>query len=425
MPFSTNSGSVTDIRDISSTPFIHVALPVMDEPEWLPRTLRAIATQTHPHYRVVACVNQPDSWWGDSLKVRKCFYNQECLQILQTFQGADITVLDFSSRGKGWKGKQHGVGFARKTIMDYIVRSAAPDDIVLSLDADTTFAAGYFSSVADTFLQNDDLVALSVPYYHALTGKPDEDRAILRYEIYMRHYFLSLARLNSPYSFTALGSAMALPVFAYRAIGGMTPKLSGEDFYFLQKLRKYGHVGIWNPVLVNPAARFSDRVFFGTGPAMIRGAAGDWSSYPIYPDALFDMIGETYALMERMYEQTALTPVVTFLQEVFREEDPFQPIRQNHKDRARFIRAFHEKLDGLRILQFLKTHHKSFHGSDERNLRQFLTDHYPASTSAVPSVFREDFSFDSAGVEELSTVRDFLFSQEMAIRWQKFIAGPS
>lgn len=422
--FSTNSGSVTDISANHSKPFIHVALPVMDEPELLPLTLRAVSAQNYPYFRVVVCVNQPDSWWEDPVKLRQCQHNRECLQILQTFQGADITVLDFSSPGRGWKGKQHGVGYARKTVMDYIARTAAPEDIIISMDADTTFSPGYFSSVADTFLKNGDLVAVAVPYYHVLTGKQDEDRAILRYEIYMRHYFLSLARLNSPYSFTALGSAMAVPVHAYRAIGGMTPKLSGEDFYFLQKLRKYGNVGIWNPVLVNPAARFSDRVFFGTGPAMIRGAAGDWNSYPIYPDSLFNLIGETYAMIDSMFEQTTSTPVTRFLQEVFREEDPFHPIRRNHKDRARFIRAFHEKLDGLRILQFLKTNHKSFQGSDEKNLRQFLTDHYPVSASVAPALFRNDFSLTASCTEELSALRDFLFTQEMALRRQMFIAGP-
>lgn len=425
MAYTNNSGSVTDIAPIPSKPFIHVALPVMDEPEWLPITLRAIAAQTYTPFRVVACVNQPDSWWSDTEKVQKCHNNQLCLNILQDFRGAEVTILDHTSIGRGWKGKQHGVGFARKTAMDHIARTASPDDILLSLDADTTFPDGYFQSVADTFSRIDNLVALAVPYYHLLTGREGEDRAILRYEIYMRHYFLSLARLNSPYSFTALGSAMAVPVYAYRAIGGITPKLSGEDFYFLQKLRKYGSVGIWNPVMVNPAARFSDRVFFGTGPAMIRGAAGDWGSYPVYPLELFDQIGETYAMIERMYEQTTMTPVVRFLQKVFREEDPFRPLRQNHKDRARFIRAFHEKLDGLRILQFLKTNHRPFQGSDEWNLRQFLMEYYPESESLIPDIFRNDFSLSTAGKEVLLLLRDFLFTREMAVRRQQLIAGPS
>ncbi len=91
-------------------------------------------------------------------------------------------------------------------------------------------------------------------------------------------------------SFTAIGSAMALPVKSYRAIGGMTPHKSGEDFYFLQKLRKFGKVLTWNKEKVYPEARYSDRVFFGTGPAMIKGRDGDWSSYPIYPFELFDEI---------------------------------------------------------------------------------------------------------------------------------------
>ena len=147
-----------------------------------------------------------------------------------------------------------------------------------------------------------DAVALSNPYYHKLTGAEAEDRAILRYEIYMRNYAINMLLINSPYAFTAMGSAIALPVSSYKAIGGLTPKLSGEDFYFLQKLRKYGNINIHNKEKVYPAARFSDRVFFGTGPAMIKGNDGDWESYPIYHIQLFKNIERTYESFEILFK---------------------------------------------------------------------------------------------------------------------------
>jgi len=39
---------------------------------------------------------------------------------------------------------------------------------------------------------------------------------------------------------------MAFPIWAYRAVGGMTPKMSGRTFIFA-KLRKFGKMVFSNP----------------------------------------------------------------------------------------------------------------------------------------------------------------------------------
>ncbi len=220
-------------------------------------------------------------------------------------------------------------------------------------------------------------MALSVPYYHELTGDEEKDRAILRYEIYMRYYAINLRRIGSTYSFTAIGSAMALPVKSYRAIGGMTPHKSGEDFYFLQKLRKFGPVLTWNKEKVYPEARYSDRVFFGTGPAMIKGREGDWSSYPIYPFELFDEIRETYDLLPDLFLKDVFTPMDDFIEEKFANQNIWQPLRENFKTREQFVKACHHKIDGLRILQFLKWRNSNSVHSDEENLARWFEKFHP------------------------------------------------
>jgi len=239
---------------------------------------------------------------------------------------------------------------------------------------------------------------------------------MLRYEIYMRHYFLNLVRIGSPYAFTALGSAMAFPLWAYRAIGGMSPKKSGEDFYFLQKLRKFGSVLLWNDLPVFPEARFSDRVFFGTGPAMIKGANGDWTSYPIYPSALFTDLLETYQLLPVLFLKTLNTEVVNFMVQITGDGDPLRPLRENHKDLDHFIRAFHEKFDGLRILQYLKTKNGNFQHGDEENLWNFLEKYYPGANGELKVVWN-DFNFETASVVELEKIRSFLFEKETEYRF--------
>jgi glycosyltransferase involved in cell wall biosynthesis len=400
----------------SRLPFLYLALPVMDEPDFLQRLLDCLAAQSYDRFKLFVCVNQPESWWNDPGKLNACLNNQTSLNILRAFPGFQIEVIDCSSVGHGWTGKKHGVGYARKTLMDQINALAGVDDVIVSLDADSIFSENYLGSIALNFHEHPGYTAIAVPYFHHTPFDPVAGRAMLRYEIYMRHYFLNLARIGSPYAYTALGSAMAVPVWAYRAIGGMTPKLSGEDFYFLQKLRKYGPVLLWNEEVVYPEARFSDRVFFGTGPAMIKGAAGEWESYPVYPCSYFDDILETYTMLPRIYRQPENTKVLQFLSGVCREDDPMRLLRLNHRDIEHFIRAFHEKFDGLRILQYLKTANNASSSADEDHLWEFLKRFYTSRELENMEIDQESFSFSTSPVEELEKIRMFLFEKEMDVR---------
>ena len=243
----------------------------MNEMERLPLLIQAIMAQTVQHFRLVVCVNQPDSWWDDPLQIYVCEENQLTIKYLESLEDKRIEIIDKSSPGKGWPPKGHGIGAARKFLMDHISKIAKADDIIISMDADTVFGKEYFASVAENLRINPAASAIAIPYYHKLSYNQELDRAMLRYEIYMRSFAINMWRIRSPYCFTALGSAIALPVLAYKASGGMTPKLSGEDFYFLQKIVKTGRLLHWNSEIVFPATRLSDRVFFGTGPALIKG----------------------------------------------------------------------------------------------------------------------------------------------------------
>jgi hypothetical protein len=414
--FSKNLKSIIKTAPDRGLPFLYLALPVMDEPEFLQRLLECIRRQSYTRFRLFVCVNQPESYRNDPGKSAVCRHNAESLQFLKGFTGIDIEIIDRSSGGRGWTGKRHGIGYARKTLMDCINTIAAPGDVIVSMDADTIFSDDYLLSVARTFSEHPGIAALSVPYFHHTPADSATARAMLRYEIYMRYYFLNLNRIGSPYAFTALGSAMALPVSAYRAIGGMTPKLSGEDFYFLQKLRKYGRVLSCTGGIVYPEARFSDRVFFGTGPAMIKGAAGDWSSYPIYPVKFFDEISEIYQLLPVLYKETVKSKAGCFMSEIFREEDPFQPLRLNHTDLEHFKRAFHEKFDGLRILQYLKAADEKNHIPDEENLLEFLYRFYTPGELEKHHIPTRTFSFQRSPLELLESVRMFLFEKEREAR---------
>ena len=391
---------------------VFVALPCLNESEYISRFIDCIRQLSSVNFELFVCVNQPDGWWDDPVKRPVCIDNQNTIDYLYKCSDLPLTVIDRSSQGKGWTGSHFGVGWARKTVMDAISAKANPLDIILSIDADTTFNAAYLGSIRDSFLRHPGVAGLSVPYYHELTGDGTTDRCILRYEIYMRYYALNMWRIHNPYRFTAIGSAMACTVRSYRTVGGITPHKSGEDFYFLQKLAKYGTILHWNPERVYPAARFSDRVLFGTGPAMIKGREGDWSSYPLYSSRLFDDIRATYDLFPYLYEKEVDTPMTAYLKKIFRTGDLWEPLRRNYKTREQFVRACVNRVDGLRILQYLKVRHKESCQTDEENLRELFKIKFQRSNFKKQNVKLETLDFGSSPVHELDAVRNFLAEEE-------------
>lgn len=402
-------------------PHIHVAIPAMDEADSLPEVLSCVAQQqTACPITVYICVNQPEKWWEEECQKEICLRNAATLRWLEHFRQTapfPLVVMDKSSRSHGWQGKNEGVGWARKTLFNHILSIANPDDLVVSMDADTTFTPHYLDSVRSSMSTHPHWVALSVPYYHPLTKEVSANRAILRYELYMRNYLLNMLRIGSPYAFTALGSAIVVRASALKKIGGITPLKSGEDFYLLQKLRKMGPVGAWNSECVHPAARFSERVDFGTGPAMQKGCAGDWSSYPIYSSCIFDKIAETYQQLDMLYEKDIPTEFTLFLQQQFKTNDLWGPLRRNSRTLAQFRHAFHEKADGLRILQFLRQEQRRENTPDAQalcmNIRRILT---KEESEDVLPLFCSGMDLDSFSDCALEQLRDSMFTAEMRLR---------
>lgn len=392
---------------------LHVAIPAIDELDHLPVTLDNLAAQRVDYpFTVYVCVNQPESWWNNPDKIDVCQNNQQLIKFIRNYPKLPVEIIDKSSLGNGWGDKNHGVGWARRTLFDHILSVATAEDVIVSLDADTCVKPEYLQSLGENF-ENRTLTAVSLPYYHRLTDDDAANRAILRYEIYMRSYLINLYGISSPYNFTAVGSAIAVRVEALRKIGNITPMKSGEDFYLLQKLRKMAPISNWNAQAVYPAARFSARVDFGTGPAMIKGNEGHWESYPIYHYSLFSSIKDTYLQLAKLYTEDFETPFLQFLKEQYRDDKLWVPIRQNSKTLERFERAFHEKADGLRILQYLKEVNPTQGKTDSVALRENMMHFFDGT---IPDFMPEGYELSDLTIEQLDIIRNMLFEKEMQLR---------
>lgn len=397
-------------------------MPVLNEYNNISAIINNLLDQKEVEAEIIICVNQPDEWWNIDDKKQICEDNKKTLEFITSLNDNKISLVDRSSPGKGWIGKRHGVGWARKTAMDLACEKARDYDLIISVDADTWYPPDYFKNVIDSFKKNPDAAGFSAPYYHPLTSDLTADRCILRYEIYMRNYALNMLLINNPYAFSAIGSGMAASGAMYRKVRGLTPKLSGEDFYFVQKLRKAGQIIIDCDAVIYPASRFSDRVYFGTGPAMIKGRSGNWDSYPIYPQDAFLDVKYTFDSFENLYDHEVDTPMDDFLKEAFLDGAKhisalWEPLRKNSPNSSQFIKAATHKVDALRILQFLKQCEKTIDMPGEIRLVQFLRNNFEHD-----EIMDESFSqliylgFNAVSLTDLNLIRDFMAINERKLQ---------
>jgi hypothetical protein len=397
---------------------VHVAIPVQDEVEHLSGCLDGLRRQDGVRFVTWVCVNQPEDWQHDPDRRTVCEANQVSLRLLRGITDLDLRIIDRASAGRGWPPRRGGVGQARKELMDAICDHGDPDDLIVSLDADTVAPPGYLRSLVSAFARHPSACGIAARYFHPLTEDEAVTRAMLGYEIYMRYYALNLWRIESPYAFTALGSAIALPVHVYRQLGGLTPRASREDFYFLQKLTKHGRVIHWTDEPVSPATRKSWRVPVGTGQAIVAACEGKHADrYPLYPSELFDRIRRTTEAFPDLFVDSVKTPLDDFLREKTNTADPWRPLRNNHRTMDRFVRACHDRLDGLRILQYVKAEFRRAPSDDRATLIDWLDRHGSVlpGTEAEASRWRrvlQERPLEALSTRELDAIRRMLFRME-------------
>ena len=384
---------------------LSVAVPALDELDNMPIFIEQLRRQTYREFSLYVCVNQPDAWWqGSPEQQRVCQANASTIDILYGISDMDVHIVDRSSEGKGWTPKRQGVGWARKEIFGQIMEdNPSGNELIVSLDADTAFGCDYLQQVVDSMNKAPEACALAVPYYHPLSGIDVTDRAMLRYECYMRHYLIHLLEIHNPYAFSALGSAMVFPLWAYRRVGGITPLQGGEDFYLMQKFCKTGKIALHADAVVYPQGRISHRVPFGTGPAIASQLDVQSQKYPFFSPEGFARVAQTYAMLPDLYEYDQDTPMTHFMQQQMKTADLWGPLRKNFKTRDRFVNACQERLDGLRILQFLK-----LFPMGEEFFAPFL--------DARQIRHAEELSFANSAIADLDQVRQSLYALELRLR---------
>lgn len=260
--------------------------------------------------------------------------------------------------------RSQGVGLARKIGADFaahlVYEAMVECPIIFCTDADAILPSDYFSRGEKAIGLGD--AAAVFPFIHECPTDERQAQAIAMYEQRLNRYVAGLKSAASPYAFHTMGSTMALSARHYAKVRGF-PKISaGEDFYVLNKLRKLGPVISLSGEPIKLSARVSDRVLFGTGPALAKILQNtDPKDAPIFYDPkVFEYLRVFLSHAEARIQAgfcDVSADLDAFSQDAFYSLDKGQlerslALRTSIKDR---IKAFHEYFDAFKTLKFI--HH--------------------------------------------------------------------
>lgn len=350
-------------------PFASVlVIPAFREsPEFVARLFVELAEE--PPFLLVLVVNQPDHLADDAVTAalwaalgggeREWHYRRE---------GEHGLLLVDRFRAGRRIPKRQGVGLARKIGADIALALIAEGRIarpwIWSSDADTRLPRGYFAAPDAAPVMRLGLVpdapaaACLYPFRHRI-GNDALGIATALYEASIRHYAAGLRWAGSPYAFTTLGSTLAVAASAYAQVRGFPRRNGGEDFYLLDKLAKLGAIHELPEPELEIAARVSDRVPFGTGPAVARIlAAGDPEHQALFRNpAAFAELRRWLALFPelagRELEDADLAPETRAALDELGVAAALAHARSHGATAESFARHLHTRFDGLRTLRLL------------------------------------------------------------------------
>lgn len=348
---------------------------------------------------VVLVINQaagaPTETFLTNRSLATCVSSHKCLWrnqniALHQFNALHVLLVDRFSPELEIPEKE-GVGRARKLGCDLAValftKGTLKTSWIYSTDADAYLPENYFSGEAD------GAAALVFDFRHVGETGPLL-QATLLYEHALKYYQAALEWAGSPYAFYTLGSTLAVDVEAYCKVRGFPARSGAEDFYLLNKLAKIGDVRFGREVCIDLEARLSERVPFGTGPAVkkILDLHEHSEVYRYYHPAIFvelkTLLDNINALFEVIFAELSLDKILSkhctaallsldFLR--FAEHCKKQKVSTKQ-----FPREFHTWFDAFQTLKFIhflqnSVYHPLPLDECEALLTQYRQDHAQAS----------------------------------------------
>ena len=322
-----------------------IVIPAFNESEAF---VERFLTSTHAKQAclLIVVINQPDNDLGKSYAAKQiklqqaikafgqCQWQHQHLSLItpnshyQTHQQCHILLVDKFTQPIA---SGQGVGLARKIGADIAIKlfyqGKLNSSFIHSTDADATLPDNYLTAhqrlnnykqtenksvTKNDVVKSDavksscaqDIVASCCNFSHV-----SDDQALYQanylYEQALRYYVQGLTFAQSPYAYFTIGSVLSFNILAYCQVRGFPKRSAGEDFYLLNKLAKIGDIAYFEDVVVCLAARPSDRVPFGTGPAVrdILTLTAQGEQYYYYHPQVFIELKHCLASFKHLWQQ--------------------------------------------------------------------------------------------------------------------------
>jgi hypothetical protein len=363
-----------------------VVIPAYAEKEMLFSTLASLARNQSSslEYSFILCVinnkkdspdevkanNQQTLEYLEALAVEFCLnsvnINEDLKNNLKIISDSHLRIgyIDASSEGYEIPDNMGGVGMARKIGMDaalcLLQKDSSCKKIIISLDADTLVQSNYLAAIKYFFTGKAKTAV--VAYQHQEPSTDEGKAAIYCYEMFLRYWILGLKYAKSHYAFHSIGSTMVCSTDAYLEVRGMNRREAGEDFYFLNKLAKIGDIGYIKDTCVNPSARVSQRVPFGTGKRIQRFLTGRHEEHVLYNPRIFEILAQWLLLMKQAfhYEEKEIMkkagridPLLASFLADCNFIHVWSRIRHNVRDEDNLIKQFNCWFDGFKTLKLI------------------------------------------------------------------------
>lgn len=326
-------------------------------------------TQVMQHHNnqsvlVIVVINRPENhpkttqWRAENEALLAAMNNQakavhrisEHHRLLLNVQGIDLLLLNFNAEPFH---PNKGVGLARKIAADTGLQLINNQSIecpwIFSTDADVVLPVGYFN--APNGLPNTT-AGISLDFKH-ISDDAQKSSVQAHYDFKLRYYQTAMRFMSVQYDYIPLGSTLIVRASEYAKVRGFPSRSGGEDFYLLNKLAKRGAIHQPQQPIVNISIRFSERVPFGTGPALIKinNLIKDGQKNVYYHPEIFHVLKKWRVGLINYFHVNALPLDDHGLNSYWSVDRLFIKASQQIKSEARWIDFIHEWFDAFKILK--------------------------------------------------------------------------
>lgn len=332
----------------SSTYRHAVVVPAFDEaPDCLEQVFARLDVTTSA-LLVIAVINVTDAASDDAVA-----RTRESLRCLRADADAHTLLVDRVNQPLP---RRQGVGAARKLGTDIATalyrNGALSSPWIYQTDADVCLPENYLMAPLP------DRGAVVFHHRHHAERASIQHAADL-YDLHIAYYVAGLAYCGSRYAYPTLGSTLVIHAEDYATVRGFPKRNAGEDFYLLNKLVKIAPVTVCRDVVVDIQARPSNRVPFGTGPALqsIESglcAAPDGRAFTSYNWQCFELLADALNALEDFAERPrALSGASAALLDQVGFARVAKAIASNYTQAPTRLRALNDWFDGLKSLRFM------------------------------------------------------------------------